>query len=188
MEPGESQPGEEEARSDGVPLAIVRGVVDLGGRLIAAVLDHRVLIAAIAGFVVVTLGYVWALPDADRAGAGDLLREVLDSLQAIVGASWLGWLGWGLLALVLSVGGPFLWFQDKRLKDQGKELQRLRQKADPARLSSENPSDLVNYGETLAARMRVDERGVVGGQSDEHPKEASIDGRRARAKRGKRKP
>lgn len=63
----------------------------------------------------------------------------------------LPWVGWGLAALLVVVGTPYVLAVHSRLKSQGEELAKLRDAEHPPRLSSNNAQHL-----DVAARKIVD--------------------------------
>lgn len=111
--------------------ATLLGVVD-------KLLDRWVILGTALIVVAGHLTYVCFLPEGDRA-KHPLFSGLADTVKQIASNNGFCILGWVLLVLVVIFTVPVGLLANKRIRDQGAELARLRTLEDPQRISSHEP-------------------------------------------------
>jgi hypothetical protein len=124
----------------------IGGAITVSTALIRAIFDWKALLIVCA-----TLSfYVWLLPPAERVNLR-AIREFASALAQFVESSFFSLLGWILFILTLAVSSAAFYMQDRRIRMQGTQNARLREKFDHERLSAADREALQNY-ESMAKK------------------------------------
>lgn len=125
--------------------------------LLLAALESRNVIAALTAFTIAFLGWVYALPKEQRIKADP--GEVARGLAELLGHGAILFGGWSLSIILITVGGPMFYIQHRRIRTQGREIIKLRQSQDPARLSASDREALARYPSESAKKLGLTPEG-----------------------------
>jgi|SRR6185295_4797938 len=126
--------------------------------VVRSIFSKETVVSATFLWFLYNFGITWLLPPADRAkfaadSSGAAARLAGDAVQS----PWFAYGGWGVAAVVLLLGVPYVVYQHRRIQQQGAVNAQLRPESETGRLSSRNPQGLAEYA--AQSRDRKKEEG-----------------------------